>query len=64
MVNAKYIKCALVQSGHTMKELEAVSGLSKSSLWRRLTGKSEFRISEIQAICKFLGIKQEDCFLS
>lgn len=62
MFNAKVVKAQLVLTGHSMKELEGVSGLSKTSLWRRMTGKSEFRISELQAICDFLGIKQEDCF--
>ena len=47
---------ALVDRKISYAQLAAAVGMSKSSMYRRLSGKSDWKLHEIVNICQFLNI--------
>ena len=47
---------ALVERKISYAQLAAAVGMSKSSMYRRLSGKSDWKLHEIVNICQYLNI--------
>ncbi len=43
------------RKGKTIKEVAVAMGVSTPTLYRKMSGKSDFRLSEIKSICDYLG---------
>jgi len=56
MVNANLLRARIKELGMTQKEVAVASGISGNSLSRKLNGKRDFRLCEIERLCKTLGI--------
>lgn len=52
------IRVAMVKQRVKMKDLATATGVSKSSLWRKLNGKTEFKESELKKIEAFLHMSR------
>lgn len=52
------IRIAMVKQRVKMKDLATATGVSKSSLWRKLNGKTEFKESELKKIKDFLHMNR------
>lgn len=50
------LRAKIVEKGKTQKQIAIEIGISPMSLSRKLTGKREFRLSEIISLCKCLDI--------
>ncbi len=58
------LRARIVEKGKTQKEIAVEIGISPMTLSRKLTGKREFRLSEIINLCKCLDIEDpRDYFL-
>lgn len=52
----------MAKRGDTYEELAQKTKISYNSLWRRLTGKTEWNIDEIDRVCKHYGKSFEELF--
>ena len=55
-MDSTYIRVAMVKQKVKMKDLAAVAGISKSSLWRKLNGKTDFKAAELKKIENYLRL--------
>lgn len=55
-MNTNLLRAKIVEKGYTQKKLAAAIGISELSLSRKMCGKREFRLSEVDGICRILGI--------
>ena len=60
MFRENLMRAALAKSGIGAKELAKVIGVNESTMSRKMTGKSDFTRSEIQAICQHLNLTAEE----
>lgn len=58
-MNYSKLKGLMREKNITQAELAAVVGICETSMNKRLSGKSDFNISEINAIAQYLGIFSE-----
>jgi len=64
VINSRLLKAKIVLSGYGMSEIAQSLGISKSSLWRKIYGKTEFKQNELLTLSKLLGISNiSDIFL-
>ena len=47
---------AIIDRGLSYAKLAAAVGMSKSAMYRRLSGKSDWKLHEVVNICQFLNI--------
>lgn len=59
-MNTNLLKAQITLSGKTIKETAKKLNISKSAMWRKMYGKSEFTRSEISILIDYLGIKVEE----
>jgi DNA-binding Xre family transcriptional regulator len=57
MYNEKKLRIAMLEAGMTVGQLATAIGINESTLYRKIKGKTEFTLSEMQDICKILGIQ-------
>ena len=57
MYNEKKLRLAMLQADMTVAQLANEVGISESALYRKIKGKTEFTLSEMQDICRILGIQ-------
>ena len=62
-MNCRALKAKLVLNSISMGELAAMLGISRSALFRKLNGRSEFTQSEISQIAKILHLDAEEISL-
>lgn len=43
-----------------IRDLAGATGIPATSLWRKLRGQSEFKVSELEKVCDYLGISITD----
>jgi Predicted transcriptional regulator with C-terminal CBS domains len=55
-MDANMIKGRIMSVGLTQEKVAVMVGMSGNSLSRKLTGKRDFTLSEVNAICKALDI--------
>lgn len=56
-MNANLLRAKMKELGKTQEEVAVASGISKNSLSRKLNGKRDFRLSEVERICVVLKIE-------
>lgn len=56
MLDAKKLKGKIVEAGMTQGELAKKIGISQNTLTRKLTGRRDFTVGEIDRICAALHI--------
>jgi len=56
MLDAKKLKGKIVEAGMTQGELAKIIGISQNTLTRKLTGRRDFTVGEIDRICDALHI--------
>ncbi len=52
----------MARHGDTQRTLGKVLGLTYSAIWRRITGKTEWSISEIDKICEYYNKNYYELF--
>lgn len=57
MYNEKKLRLAMLEAGISVGELAKTIGISESALYRKIKGTTEFTMSEMQNICKVLGVQ-------
>lgn len=55
-MNANLLRSKIVEMGFTQSEVAKSIGISANSMSRKLSGKREFRLSEVIKICDLLKI--------
>lgn len=55
-MNVNLLKSQIVKKGLTQEQLALQIKISPNSLSRKLTGKREFRLSEVKNLCEVLEI--------
>lgn len=56
MLDTKKLKAKIVEEGLTQKDLAKKIGVSENTLTRKINGKRDFYIGEIDKICEALHI--------
>lgn len=56
-MNANLLRAKFKECGKTQAEVAELIGMSTNSLSRKLSGKRDFRLSEVDRICQVLGIE-------
>lgn len=56
MIDLRQLKEIIDESGKSPEYLAAAMGLSRQGYYNKLTGKSDFKTEEVNALCKALGI--------
>ena len=56
------LKAHFVLHGASMKDVSKALGISRTALYRKMSGKSEFSRKEIQSIIKKYGIDEQTAF--
>lgn len=62
MYNKKKLRIAMIEKDYNVAKLAEAIGVSKSALYRKIRGDSEFKMSEMLAICRVLDTKWKDIF--
>lgn len=57
MFNRKLFKAQVVLKGGTLRSVAKALNIDEATLYRKMTGKSDFFRDEIQALCIFLEIE-------
>jgi DNA-binding Xre family transcriptional regulator len=57
---AEEIRAEMARQQKTQVALMAATGLKRNTLHSRLNGRYPFRLEEVAAICRFLGVKTSD----
>lgn len=55
-MNANLIRGKIVEAGLTQGKLAEMVGMSMNSMSRKLSGKRDFKLEEVQSICAALNI--------
>lgn len=55
-MNANLLRGKIAEVGLTQGQLAEMAGMSSNSLSRKLSGKRDFRLEEVQRICSALNI--------
>lgn len=67
MTNLDMLRRKMDETGMTVVSIAEKSGILRETLYNRMSGKSEFKASEIQALTKVLRLtkkERDDIFLS
>ncbi len=56
MVDKKMIMSRAVLNGYTQRSLAEAVGINKNTLNRKLNGRADFTLIEVNSICKLLNI--------
>lgn len=56
MLNTNLLKAKFAEAGKTQGEVACDIGISANSMSRKLSGKREFRLSEVEKMCILLHI--------
>ena len=56
MLDSKKLKGKMVEAGYTQGQLAKKIGVSENTLTRKLNGKRDFTIGEVDRICDILSI--------
>lgn len=64
MKTTKYLELAgeMARCGETQRTLAKLLGITPNAIWRRLTGRTEWTINEIDKICEHYQKSYEDLF--
>lgn len=57
MTNTELLREYIDKSGLKIQFLAEKIGISRASLWQKITNKTEFKVSEVQILCDLLDIK-------
>ena len=57
-MDCTYIRVAMAKQKVKMKDLALVAGISKSSLWRKMNGNTDFKATELKKIEKYLHLSE------
>ena len=57
MFNERRFKAQVVLAGMTMRQVAAELGIDEATLYRKMSGKSDFYRKEIQQLCNLLEIE-------
>ena len=60
MVRLDALKTQIDTSGLKMQSIAEKLGMSRASLWKKLSGRVEFKVSEITEICKVLNLSNDE----
>lgn len=60
MTATKKLKSKMVEAGITQAELAKILGISAQSMNYKINNKSEFKVSEIEAVAAALKIENKD----
>lgn len=60
MADTNLLKDKIAASGIKLGHIASEMSLSRSGLWKKLTGDSEFRTSEITKLCEILRLSDEE----
>lgn len=60
MVDTKALKERIDESGMTIVAISSKSGMLRETLYNRLKGKSDFRLSEVMALTNILHMSKEE----
>lgn len=58
-MNEMELRGEMVKHGFTMAKLAEAIGIGKKAMWNKLTGKSDFKQSEIKKICSVLNLDND-----
>lgn len=59
-MDANKLRYYIADRGKNMASFEAELGISKTALYRKMNGKSEFTRAEIQRAILYLGLSEEE----
>lgn len=54
------LRAKIMERGYTIKSLSAALGMSGNALYRKVNGKTEFKLSDVLKICDKLKITSGD----
>lgn len=60
MTNTNKLKGRITEKGYTLSSFADALGISRPSLRKRINGKTDFKVSEIEDVCKLLSISQNE----
>jgi predicted transcriptional regulator len=60
MVRLDLLRDHIEESGMTITAIARKSGISRQTMYNRIYGKSEFKASEIVAICKVMHLTDKE----
>lgn len=61
MVDAEKLVEAICQSGYTISSFAVALGMNRSTLWRKINGKSAFNLDEVQKALSLLNVEDPRC---
>lgn len=64
MFNVNEFNAAIAQKGSTRREAASVMGMNPATLFKKTTGKSDFYRKEIEAFCRFYGVRPDHIFFA
>lgn len=56
MTDEKLLREKIAESGLKIDHIASMVGITRSSLWQKMSGKSEFKASEMASLTKILGL--------
>lgn len=59
-MNSALLRYEMQRKGLSMRQLCEILNISKSAFWRKCTGKSEFKQSEISKMIQVLDLKEPE----
>lgn len=60
MTNTALLREYIDKSGLKLQFIADEIGISRASLWQKITNKTEFKASEIRVLCDCLGINSKE----
>lgn len=60
MTNTNLLKYLIAISGYTITELAQKLNMGRTTLSRKINGKSDFNTSEIMTLCDLIGVEDKD----
>ncbi|MEG1753360.1 MAG: helix-turn-helix transcriptional regulator [Christensenella sp.] len=57
MFDEKSFRNAVLKKGETILDAAAIMGISKVTLYSKMTGESDFFREEIQKFCEYYGVR-------
>lgn len=62
MTNTNLLKARIIEKGFTQAEIAEKLGISYQSFNYKLNNRTEFKASEIEALCEILEIEDKDLY--
>lgn len=60
MINSKLLESRIKDSGIKKKVLADKMGIKQKTLYNKIVGTTEFKVSEIEVICRLLALSNND----